>query len=122
MLLLFQLYFNAPTHPTCLYHLENMSISTVQNVARFLALGYMGTGIASIAVSVGHVFDGECIEKGKAAPVSPKRKNAPTHPTVFYLGQCSCCFWMFLAVESPPRAVVLTLVFSHRGTHPAVSF
>ena len=31
-------------------------------------------------------------------------------------------FWMFLAVESPPRAVVLTLVFSHRGTHPAVSF
>ena len=88
----FNCNYNAPTHPTCLYHLENMSISTVQNVARFLALGYMGTGIASIAVSVGHVFDGECIEKGKAAPVSPKRKNAPTHPTVFYLGQCSSCF------------------------------
>jgi hypothetical protein len=105
-----------------------MSLSTVQNFARVLALGYMGTGIASLAFSAPLVTNGDCIANNvgngneEVAPVSTTRKNAPTHPTVFYLGQMFLLFWMCLAVESPPRAVVLTLVFSHRGTHPAVSF
>jgi len=68
-----------------------MSLSNVQNFARVLALGYMGTGIASLAFSAPLVTNGDCIAKNvgngkeEVAPVSTTRKNAPTHPTVFHL-------------------------------------
>jgi len=44
-------------------------MENVQNLSRLMALGFMGTGIACLAVSAPHTLDGECVSDKKQAPL-----------------------------------------------------